>query len=134
VSRQRPLDLPTGELTAAIGMIHQRVGFATASDHDESAYHCRVHRLADHALGQQIDDGGSMELAFLSPSKGKSAIHLWSGAARGQSWSSPLAAMAATSRSPGSRQSTPRGTGFESLRSHQSLDPMSRQECLPPED
>jgi hypothetical protein len=72
-----PLELLAGVLAAAVGVMQERVGFAPAPDRhhqrvgDELGGHRSAHRPADHAPGEEIDDGRHIEPAFRCPDVGE---------------------------------------------------------------
>ena len=67
------LELLASVLAAAIGVMQQRVGFASAPDchhqgvRDELPRHRRAHRPADDTPGEEIDDGSHIEPALRGP-------------------------------------------------------------------
>ena len=73
----QPLELLAGVLAAAIGVMQQRIGFASSPDRhhqsigDELRGHGGVHRLADHAPGEQINDDRNIEPALRRPDIGE---------------------------------------------------------------
>jgi hypothetical protein len=66
-------ELLTGVLAAAIGMMPQGIGLASAPDRhqqsigDDLVYHLYTHRPADHRAGEEIDDNRYVEPAFGGP-------------------------------------------------------------------
>ena len=109
-------------LAAAIGVMQQRVGLAASPDrHHQRVGHelCRhrcIHRPADHATGEQIDDGSNIEPTFRCPHIGEVGNPFAVGSGR-------LKGAIEHIRSNGGdlpltqigRQSTPAWTGFEGL-------------------
>ena len=65
----QPLELLAGVLAAAVGVMQQRIGLAPPPDRhhqsvgDELRRHRGAHRPADDAPGEQVDDGGHIDIA-----------------------------------------------------------------------
>jgi len=69
----QPLELLAGVLAAAIGVMQQRIGLASAPDRhdqrigDELSRHRRAHRPSHGSSREEIEDGGHIEPAFRRP-------------------------------------------------------------------
>ena len=118
-------------LAATIGVMQQRIGFASSPDRhhqgigDELGRHLSTHRPADRASGEQIDDSRHIEPTFRCPHIREVGDPFAVGSGRFE------AAVEDVGSDGGDlpltqigRQSPPARTGFESLQPHQSLDPM----------
>src|SRR3954469_6130368 len=118
----QPLELLTGVLATAVGMMQERIGLASSPDrHDQSTgdelcRHRCAHRPTDYTPREQIDDGSYIEPAFCRPDisevSNPFAIGSWcfEGAiehVRSDGGALPLTQIG--------RQSTPSRAGFESL-------------------
>jgi hypothetical protein len=139
-----PRSAPLSVLAAAIGVMQQRIRFASTPDRhhqgigDELGRHLCAHRPANDASGEQIDHRSDVKPAFRRPQVGEVCDPFAIGRRRHEGavehvgsdgGDLPLTQIG--------RQSTPARTGFESLQSHQSLDPMQaacnafRKEIVP---
>src|SRR5207253_8932404 len=92
---------------------------------DELRYHRSTHRPAHHTPGEEVDDGGHIEPAFRCPDirEVSDPFAVWSGGFKGaiENVRSDGARLPLTQIG---RQAAPARTCFESLESHQSLDPV----------
>ncbi len=128
---EQPLELLAGVLAAAIGVMQQRIRFASTPDRhhqgigDELGCHLCAHRPTDDASREQIDHRSDVEPTFRRPHVGEVCNPFAIGRRRHEGavehvgsdgGDLPLTQIG--------RQSTSARTGFETLQSHQSFNPM----------
>src|SRR4249920_2682301 len=118
---QQALELLAGVLAALVGMMQQRVRFAATPDrHDQGigdklCPHACVHRPANDATGEQVNDYSHVEPAFRRPDIGEVSDPFAIGAGASKLRSRTFGATAAGCRTPTSDGSP---AGADALAAH----------------